>query len=456
MIEIEQTSTLNLAIIRIEVERLFGRYSYVLSFDELNIGAIYSPFILYGDNGTGKTTIIKLLFHLLSPRKKRGHLTFIAQTSFAKFSVFLADGKHITISRQDTLLGSFKLQLSQGKDVIVDEEIKSDTSNRVRYSQGGENFYQKLSEFQLNLFFIGDNRIIESDFFESDFFADENKNSEGDLFEEEVDVISQRLRTSKEKPNTNRDVSLKKTIQRFEKWVSQRAITDTQLGTVNVNSFYEDMTEQIISAKEAVDKDSSYSSQALIEKLHHLEARSREFSAFGLMAPLNTQKLVKTLSQSDDDAQSLITWKVLKPYVDSIAVRLDALQNTKDLFVLFVEKINRFFYDKKVCLHIQSGLKITTADNAQEISPDMLSSGEKQLLLLFCNTLTARDKATIFIIDEPEISLNIKWQRQLIRTLLDFSKNSQVQFLFATHSIELLSQYRQQVVKLSNNNVVAE
>ena len=127
-----------------------------------------------------------------------------------------------------------------------------------------------------------------------------------------------------------------------------------------------------------------------------------------------------------------------------------------DLFALFVEKINRFFYDKKVSLHVQSGLKITTADNAQEISPDMLSSGEKQLLLLFCNTLTARDKATIFIIDEPEISLNIKWQRQLIRTLLDFSKNSQVQFLFATHSIELLSQYRQQVVKLSNNNVVIE
>ncbi|KHD09288.1 hypothetical protein PN36_34135 [Candidatus Thiomargarita nelsonii] len=80
----------------------------------------------------------------------------------------------------------------------------------------------------------------------------------------------------------------------------------------------------------------------------------------------------------------------------------------------------------------------------------MLSSGEKQLLLLFCNTLIARDKATIFIIDEPEISLNIKWQRQLIRTLLNFTKDSQVQFLFATHSIELLSQYRSNVVKLSN------
>jgi hypothetical protein len=52
----------------------------------------------------------------------------------------------------------------------------------------------------------------------------------------------------------------------------------------------------------------------LIEKLHHLEARSREFSDFGLIAPLNAQKLVKTLNQSGDNAQSLTTWKVLKSF----------------------------------------------------------------------------------------------------------------------------------------------
>jgi len=123
------------------------------------------------------------------------------------------------------------------------------------------------------------------------------------------------------------------------------------------------------------------------------------------------------------------------------------------LLTTFVENINQqFFHDKKIQLHVQDGLKIIATDSSQALDPKKLSSGEKQLLLLFCNTLMARDQATIFIIDEQEISLNIKWQRQLIRTLLNLTKNSQVQFLFATHSIELLTQYRQHVVKLSNSN----
>jgi ABC-type glutathione transport system ATPase component len=54
------------------------------------------------------------------------------------------------------------------------------------------------------------------------------------------------------------------------------------------------------------------------------------------------------------------------------------------------------------------------------------------------------------MIDEPEISLNIKWQRQLIKALLGIADEGRVQFIFASHSIELLSQHRDRVVKLVN------
>jgi len=90
-----------LSIVRLEIERLFGRYSYVLPASEFGI---YSPFILYGDNGTGKTTLLKLLFHILSPKQKHGHRRFIAQTPFASFSVFLADGKRLLVKRCLVLL----------------------------------------------------------------------------------------------------------------------------------------------------------------------------------------------------------------------------------------------------------------------------------------------------------------------------------------------------------------
>jgi energy-coupling factor transporter ATP-binding protein EcfA2 len=148
-----------LSIVRIEVEQLFGRYSYVLPPSELNLNTIYSPFILYGDNGSGKTTLLKLLFHVLSPKKKREHRSFIAKTPFASFSVFLADGKHILVNRQaGCLFGAFKLQLFQGTELIAQATVDNQKLTQL------DNFYKKLSNLQLNIFFIGDNRIIEIKF----------------------------------------------------------------------------------------------------------------------------------------------------------------------------------------------------------------------------------------------------------------------------------------------------
>jgi predicted ATP-dependent endonuclease of OLD family len=84
----------------------------------------------------------------------------------------------------------------------------------------------------------------------------------------------------------------------------------------------------------------------------------------------------------------------------------------------------------------------------QCISPEYLSSGEKQLLLLFCNAITARKSGTIFIIDEPEISLNVKWQRKLIDALLACLRGVDSQIVLATHSIEILAKYERYVAPL--------
>ena len=453
MSAIDKTNTLSaespLAVTRIEIEKLFGIYTYDLSKQVASTGSLSSLFILYGDNGSGKTTILKLLFHLLSPSEDRGHRSFIAQIPFAKFAVSLAGGTDIVVSREENdLLGPFQIELlEKGKSV---SKVKYKINERGIPQGLDGNLLRRLSELQLSVFFLGDDRVLNSDVFESEetelqqlFLMSENRR---------MGLESRRfLRTSSHVANIDRDVALKTSIARTENWIREQAFKGSNRGSASVHNLYEDIISRIITSGEGeiVSEDIPHSSQQLIERLKAEEDRSKEFSYFGLMSPLDTKNLIRTIGNNNSEATLTITWKVLKPYLDSLSARLDALQETQDLLTLFVRTVNSFFNDKKIELHVRTGLKIAT-EKGQEIDPESLSSGEKQLLLLLCNTLTARDKATIFIIDEPEISLNIKWQRQLIHVLLEFTKGSLVQFLLATHSIELLAQYRRNVVKLQD------
>jgi energy-coupling factor transporter ATP-binding protein EcfA2 len=88
-----------LAIRRITVEKLFGRYSY-----DLRAGApARNPpklLILYGDNGSGKTTLLQLVFNLLTHIDKRGHKSFLAKTKFKKLVIDLGERTQVVAMRR--------------------------------------------------------------------------------------------------------------------------------------------------------------------------------------------------------------------------------------------------------------------------------------------------------------------------------------------------------------------
>jgi hypothetical protein len=72
----------------------------------------------------------------------------------------------------------------------------------------------------------------------------------------------------------------------------------------------------------------------------------------------------------------------------------------------------------------------------EEISLEDLSSGEKQLLRIFIDVLLADGQP--IIIDEPELSLHIDWQRQILGILQRLAPNSQI--IVATHSPEIMAE----------------
>lgn len=66
------------------------------------------------------------------------------------------------------------------------------------------------------------------------------------------------------------------------------------------------------------------------------------------------------------------------------------------------------------------------------ISLDKLSSGEKQLLIIVFTVFLMEEQPYILLMDEPEISLHIDWQQQLIDIIRELNPNCQL--IISTHS----------------------
>ncbi|MFW1852944.1 AAA family ATPase [Acinetobacter guillouiae] len=102
----------------------------------------------------------------------------------------------------------------------------------------------------------------------------------------------------------------------------------------------------------------------------------------------------------------------------------------------FVESINKFLLlsgeEKYLCFDPEKfEVSVNLKFNDNLISFDDLSSGEKQIIGLL-GSIYLSNKPQIILIDEPEISLSIKWQRILLPALVEANPNNQI--ICITHS----------------------
>ena len=68
----------------------------------------------------------------------------------------------------------------------------------------------------------------------------------------------------------------------------------------------------------------------------------------------------------------------------------------------------------------------------EQLNLKLLSSGEKQLLIILMTVLLEDGDHTVLFMDEPEVSLHIEWQQSLLDTILRLNPN--VQIILTTHS----------------------
>ena len=101
----------------------------------------------------------------------------------------------------------------------------------------------------------------------------------------------------------------------------------------------------------------------------------------------------------------------------------------------FVEVCNHYLNDKKLVydeVGLQLYIKFNDEEERSNIGFELLSSGEKQIISMLSEVFLDTENDFIFLIDEPELSLSIFWQKMLIP---DIMKSQRCSMLFAvTHS----------------------
>lgn len=118
----------------------------------------------------------------------------------------------------------------------------------------------------------------------------------------------------------------------------------------------------------------------------------------------------------------------------------------------YEETVNSFLDDKSIEVDDSGDLKIKSASGSN-LDWHFLSSGEKQILILLTEALLRVNEPVVYIADEPELSLHIRWQVKLLKSLMSLDKSlkppgEQMQVIVATHSPDIVGNFQDKVIDL--------
>jgi len=113
------------------------------------------------------------------------------------------------------------------------------------------------------------------------------------------------------------------------------------------------------------------------------------------------------------------------------------------------DTLNRLFASTGKTVDEQNGELEFLLEGTERITRQDLSSGEKQLLIILLTVLCQEENPAILVMDEPEISLHLRWQYELVDIIRHLNPHCQV--IIATHSPSIFNDgWRDKVFWMEN------
>lgn len=412
------------------VKKLWGYRNMKISFNkDMNI--------LIGQNASGKTTILNLLRYILTADVSNLYATPFNEVVISLKCFEGSDSLLIKVKNTDN-----GLECTVGQqDYSIDEEVLRARFVHPRYRHS--RFRAVLDEFEESVkslvpavWLPVSRRLPVPEDEERDV-----RTRRGSQWLESVDA---RLR------------------ELLEQLIVYRKSLDSELSKLHVE-FQKHVFEIMLYSKKH-DKLFATKPEALTQDQH--DQLVRAFDAVGLL----DSKMGTRIDEHFSAAQAVMKRVKRKGKQISIDIKdifiIPLIQRTNSMVQFARELENKritlfrplkqyeqivssFLNQKRVEVSEDGTLVIKSlAQKKQDLETHLLSSGEKQIVILLTQALLWEDKPVVYVVDEPELSLHVTWQGKLLKSLQDLA--GRIQIIVATHSPDIAGPFPNNQIDLEN------
>jgi AAA15 family ATPase/GTPase len=408
----------------LEILGLYGLYDYRISFSDRK-----PVKIITGPNGYGKTTILKVINHLI-----RRDFWYFQILYFKMLRVRFNDGLQILIAKG----GSFEF------DIRKEDEVK----------------YAELLPIAV-VFYDKSNSRHETILSKSYFLRTVRRFAIPRIAYEEISSIDIEERLD-QGYSANEDDALPSTLLPLVQYLAgknaiyvreQRIQYDTiedrfgrrMISHYNIEKIAEEL-EQLYNANQSLfankcqEMDSKFVGKLMRKdndgyNKEEYEGRLRELQT--IVEGYHTFGLAKDFSI--DYSYKEEYKKVLSQFIDDVYEKLRVYFG----FYLSLYYFNKFISEKSLSnkemhLDMAEGLKIVDK-NKQEVPLRRLSSGEQNIIILYFYLMFKTKPGSLLLVDEPENSIHAAWQESMLADYKEIAKAFGIQVIFSSHSLEFIN-----------------
>lgn len=422
------------AIGKIIIKKVFGKYDY-----EFNIENSINIFI--DDNGVGKTTVLSIISNFL-----KSDFDELEQINFESIEIICQNTKRIKYEKEEP-----KKELNEEQKYMLYRLLR-----RID-RETGTNTYLNFREKTIK------NLIAD---IETVIFEIPNLRGRERVVEEYKEILSLGQSEDRRKELKNLEAKIKSYVQhtvfyfptyrRIEKNYLEVYNRETlffknneiKFGMNDIKSYLKNIIKKM---NQEMFEEYKTMNNRVFEELLDFDIEEERLQDFfieeekieNLIKKINTigmeDTLLKKVKEKLKNIENEFETVFFKSYISKLIRIYDKQKKVEDKIKEYVEICNKYFHHKKMLYNENDNEIVIKNDFDEKIDFEYLSSGEKQIVALLTKVYLTEKNNIIFIIDEPELSLSIAWQEELLKDL--YASNNISLLIAATHSPFIFEKY---------------